>query len=114
MVITVSTVAASSASPSLGRLHAARPSNANGLVTTATVSAFEFLGERRDHRRGAGAGAAAQTGGDEHHVRALQHLDDVVRVLQRRLPPDSRIGPGAQSVGHLRADCQLVAARTRR
>ena len=45
----------------------------------------ELAGEAGDHRRRAGAGAAAEAGGDEDHVGAVERLDDLVGVLERRL-----------------------------
>ena len=65
------------------------------------------LGDLGDHRRGARAGAAALAGGDEHHVRALERLLDVVARLGRRALPDLRVGAGAQALGELVADVQL-------
>ena len=50
------------------------PSNSNGLVTHADRQRAELLRDAADHRRGAGAGAAAHAGGDEHHVRAGRGL----------------------------------------
>jgi hypothetical protein len=67
----------------------------------------ELAGEARDHRCRAGAGAAAQTGGDEDHVGAVERLDDLVGVFERRLPADVRIGAGTQPLGQLAADLQL-------
>ena len=64
-------------------------------------------GERGDDRRGAGAGAAAQAGGQEDHVGAVEHLEDLLGVLERRLPADLGIGAGAEPLGELAADLQL-------
>ena len=59
--------------------------------------------------RGAGAGAAAEAGGDEDHVGAFQRLDDLVGVFQRGLAADLGIGAGAEAVGEL--DAELDAHR---
>ena len=64
------------------------PSNPNGLVTTATVRASSSLASDGNHRRRARARAAAQPGGDEDHIRALEHLDDLRRCF--RAPPGVR------------------------
>ena len=74
------------------------------------------LGDLGDHRRRAGAGAAALAGGDEHHVRALERLLDLVAGLGRRALSDVRVGAGAEALGQLVADVQLdvgVAHRER-
>ena len=55
------------------------------------------LGDVGDHRGAARAGAAAHPGGDEDHVGAFQRRGDLLPVLQRRLPPDLRVGAGAQA-----------------
>src|SRR5438445_466618 len=57
--------------------------------------------------RAAGAGAAAHAGGDEDHVGALQRRQDVLLVLQRRLPADLRVGARAQALGDLRPELDL-------
>src|SRR4029077_15085513 len=61
----------------------------------------------RDHRRAAGAAAAALAGRDEDHVGALEHLLDLLPVILGRLVADIGIGPGAQSPGELAADIEL-------
>ena len=74
------------------------------------------LGDLGDHRRGAGAGAAALAGGDEHHVRALQRLLDVVARLRGGGQADVGVGARAEALGRLVADVQLdvgVAHRER-
>ena len=45
----------------------------------------ELAREAGDDRRRAGAGAAAEPGRDEDHVGAVERLDDLVGVLERRL-----------------------------
>jgi hypothetical protein len=45
--------------------------------------------------------------GHENHVGALEHLFDLVPVILRGLPPDLRLGAGAQSPGELAADIEL-------
>ena len=66
-----------------------------------------LAGQRRDYRRCAGTGAAAQPGGDKDHVRAFQRLDDFFRVFQGREPANVRVGPGAQTGGEPHAELQL-------
>ena len=57
----------------------------------------QFLADFADHGGGPGAGAAAQPGGDEHHVAALQGAADGVGGLDGGFPPDVGVGPGAQA-----------------
>src|SRR5690606_25593089 len=59
----------------------------------------------------AGAGAAAEPGGDEHEVGTGERLEDLVRVLERRLAADVRIGAGAEALRQLAADLQLDGGR---
>ena len=79
------------------------PSKWNGLVTTPTVRMPSFLGAARDHRRGAGAGAAAHAGGDEHHVRAVQMIADLVDHLLGGGAADIGLRAGAEPFGDLHA-----------
>ena len=65
------------------------------------------LGDLGDHRRGAGAGAAALAGGDEDHVGALERLLDVVARLGGRAVADLRVGAGAEALGQVVADVEL-------
>ena len=73
----------------------------------AAAVAAELAGDGGHHRRGAGAGAAAEAGGDEDHVRALEGVADLLRVLDRGLPPDVGVGARAQALGQLAADLDL-------
>ncbi len=113
MAITVSTVHASSRQALVGLPHAPRAFEPERLGDHRHRERVQFLGQRRHHRRRARARAAAQAGGDEHHVGALQQLDDAVGIFERRLPADPGIRSGAQAIGDLRADLQLVAQRSK-
>ena len=88
------------------RRRAARrlPSKSNGLVTTPTVRMLRSARHARDHRRRAGAGAAAHAGGDEHHVRAIQVAIQLVRRLFGRGAPDLRLGAGAEALRDVRPE----------
>ena len=57
-----------------------------------------FFGDLSNDRRCTGAGAAAHTRGDEHHVGALQHLGNTFTVFHRRLATDFRISTRAQAL----------------
>ena len=52
----------------------------------------EFLGDLGHDRRGAGAGALAHAGGDEHHVGALQRGTDVATRRLRRCAAGLGVG----------------------
>ena len=91
----------------LGLLAALGPFETEGLGDDGHGERAQFLGERRHHRSRASAGAAAQAGGDEHHVGAFQQVDDALGVFERGLPPDRRVRARAQAVGDLGADGQL-------
>ena len=73
------------------------------MVTTPTVRMPSFLRDPGDHRRGAGAGAAAHAGGDEHHVRAGEVVADLVDHLLGGGAPDLGLRAGAEPFGHLHA-----------
>ena len=68
-------------------------------------------GEAGDDRRSARAGAAAQARRHEHHVGAIQRLNQLVGVLERRLAADVGIGAGAEPLRQLRADLDLHRRR---
>ena len=50
----------------------------------------ELARQAGDDRRGAGPGAAAEAGGHEDHVGAVERLNDAFGVLERRLAADVR------------------------
>ncbi len=69
----------------------------------------ELLGELRDNRRGPCAGSTAHAGGDEHHVRTLEEIDDSVAILECRLSADIGIGAGTEALGHIAPELQRGA-----
>ena len=79
--IRLSTLASSSADAVVGLLAAALALELEGLGDHADGQDAHLLGHARDHRRRAGAGAAAHAGGDEQHVRAADGLADAVHRL---------------------------------
>ena len=64
----------------------------------------------RDDGRRAGAGAAAHTGGDEHHVGALENLGNGGLGLLGGLLADFGLGACAHASGELFTDLDFVAA----
>ena len=83
------------------------PSKAKRLGDDGNRQRAHFAGQRGDDRRSAGAGAAAEAGGDEDHVGAFERLDDLVGIFERGLAADFGIGAGAQAVGELHAELDL-------
>ena len=78
-------------------------------MTTAIVSAPNSVAEAGNHGRGASACPAAKARRHEDHVGAGELLDDRVGVLERRLPADVGIGPGAKPLRQLGSDLNLDA-----
>ena len=108
MTISVSTTSRRRPMPSSAWRMRCEPSKSNGLGDDADGQRADLvLGDLGDDRRGAGAGAAALARGDEHHVRALERLLDVVARLGGRAEADLRVGAGAQALGQVVADVQL-------
>ena len=97
--------------PSSAWLRAARALEAERLGDDADRQRADLAGEARDHRRRAGAGAAARAGGDEDHVGALQQALDLVLLLERRAVADLRVGAGAEAARHAAADVEVTSAR---
>ncbi len=74
MTISVSACSLSLAMPASARCCAARAFEGEGAGDHADGQGADFLGNLGHDRGGAGAGAAAQAGGDEDHVAALEHF----------------------------------------
>ncbi len=91
----------------LGLLHAALAFERERLGDHGDGERAEFAREIGDHGRRAAAGAAAEAGGDEHHVRAVERFEDFLGVLERRLAADLGIRARAEPLGELRAELQL-------
>ena len=81
----------------VGLLAAALALELEGLGDHADGQDAHLLGHARDHRRGAGAGAAAHAGGDEQHVRAVDGLADAVHRLFGRGAADLGLAARAQA-----------------
>ena len=65
-------------------------------------------GDLRDHRRSAGAGAAAHAGRHEHHVGARDEVGDALHALLGRAAPDLRVRARAEPLGQRVAELDLV------
>ena len=64
----------------------------------------DVTGEAGDHGRRPGSGAAAGSGGDEDHVRALEQALDPVLLVERGAEAERGVGPGAEAAGLVAAD----------
>ena len=95
--------------PLLGHLHPARSLEVERLAHDGHGQDAELLGNLRNHRRCAGAGAAAQTGGDEHHMRAAQAVGDALAHLVGRLT--THLGFGTRTEAGLAQLQQVGSAR---
>ena len=107
MTITVSTQPTSSESACSACCWRRLPSNGERLGDHGNGERAEFAGERSDHGSRAAAGAAAEAGGQENHVRAFEGFDDLVGILERRLAANLGIGARAEALGEFSADLQL-------
>ena len=82
------------------------PSNANGFVTTPTVSASSSRPSSAT-TGAAPAGPTALAGRDEDHVGALERLLQLVAALLGRREPDVGVRASAEPARRLRADVDL-------
>ena len=108
MTISVSTYFCSSAMPASASAHAARAFELERLGDHADGEDAELRGGARDHRRRAGAGAAAHAGGDEHHVAAGEMGADLVQRLFGGGLADLGLGAGAETFGEVGAELDAV------
>ena len=107
MTMSVSTRSLSRSMPCSAWTWRRLPSNANGRGDHADGQRAHLLGDLGHHGSGAGSGAAAFPGGDEHHVRALHRLGDLVAVLLGGAGADLGVAAGAEPSGQLAPDVQL-------
>ncbi len=90
-----------------GLLHAALAFERERLGDDGDGERAEFAGKIRDDRSRAAAGAAAETGGDEDHVRAIERFENFFRVFERGFAADFGIRARAEAFGELRAELQF-------
>ena len=93
----------------LRRTHPLLALEAEGLGDHAHRQDALLPCDLRHHGGCAGAGAAAHTGGDEHHVGILQRLGQLGAALLGGLLAHLRIGACALSVGELLTDLELIS-----
>ena len=92
----------------LGHVHFALAFKGKGLRDDAHGKNAKLLGHFGHHRRGARARAAAHTGGDEGHLRALEGGGDLVAALLGAALADLGVGARAASLRQLRAKLHLL------
>ena len=96
----------------LGLVHAALAFEGERLGDHADGERAHLAGQRGDDRRRAGAGAAAQAGGDEHHVGAFEGFDDLVGIFQSAaLRPTSGLAPAPRPLVSFTPSWILTGAR---
>src|SRR4030095_18034 len=98
MISSVSTTLCSSAMPASAVRMRRWPSKWNGFVITATGGVATSRAGLAIHRRGAGAGAAAHAGGDEHHVGAREMITNLVDDFLCCGSADVRLRTGAEAL----------------
>ena len=91
----------------LGRLHAAAALEVERLGDDADGEDALLARRRGDHGRRTGAGAAAHAGGDEHHVGAVEQLQDLGQRFLGGLAAD--LGPRARAQALGDGDAELDA-----
>ena len=69
----------------------------------------EIARDFRHHRRLAGAGAAAHTGGNKHHIGSLEGRRNFLPAFLCGALPFFRVGTGAQAMSQLFANLDLLA-----
>jgi hypothetical protein len=103
----VSTLAARSAMPRVGVLHAALALEEERPRHDAHRERAHVTRDLRDDRRRAGARAAAHAGGDEDHVRALERVLDALHLLERALLAHVGVRAGAEATREARPELHL-------
>ena len=93
--------------PGVGLHRPATALEAEGPGHYAYGQRAQGAGDVGHHRSAAGARAAALTGGDEHHVGALDDLFDLLTVVLGRLAPDFGIGSRAEAAGEFASDVEF-------
>jgi PAS domain S-box-containing protein len=91
----------------VGDAHAALALEAEGLGHHTDGERAFFPSDLRDDRCRARARATAHAGRHEHHVGAVNHLFDALRVLERRLATLLGIGAGTEATRDLATDLHL-------
>ena len=89
--------------PRFSKPHAALTFKVERLGDHTDGKDAEFARSLRDDRCRASSGAAAHTGGNEHHVRAGQVIADLVDHLLRRGAPHLGLRAGTEAFGDLGA-----------
>ena len=91
----------------LGQAHLPLALKREGLGDDADGQDAQVMGDLRHNGSRTGAGAAAHTGGDEDHLRALEGICDLVLALLGRTLADLRVCTCAAALGELGAQLHL-------
>ena len=83
----------------LGLLHAALAFESEGLGGDGDGERAEFAGQIGNDRSGSAAGAAAEAGGDEDHVRAVESFQNFFGVFEGGFAADLGIRTSAEAFG---------------
>ena len=94
--------------PVHGVIHAGLPLKGKGFGHHADGQDTQLAGHIGHHGGRAGAGAAAHSGGYKYKIRALQVLGNILAAFLGGLLADLRICPGAQALGDLFTDLDLL------
>ena len=94
--------------PAFGEAHTLRAFEMERLGDHADRKDAVFPGRPCDHRCGARAGAAAHAGSNEHHVAAVQVLDNLIDFLFGGCPADFRPRTGAKALSDAQAQLDLT------
>ena len=86
-----------------GKSHPTLPFEMEGFGHHPDREDAEVARSLGNDRSSTGAGAAAHAGGDEHHMRAVEVIADLIDHFLRRRAPDVGLRAGAQALGHLHA-----------
>ena len=93
-----------------GRLRAAGAFKGEGAGDHADGQGADFLGDLGHDGGSAGAGAAAQAGGDEDHIAAFEHFVQLFGRFFGSFAADLRVAASAQAAGDLVADANAGVA----
>ena len=91
----------------LSQAHLALALKREGLGDDAHGQDAQVVCHLSHHRSRTGAGAAAHTGGDEHHLGALERVCDLVLAFFSGTLADLRVGTCAAALGELGAQLDL-------
>ena len=90
--------------------HAAAAFKMERLCNDADGENPHLLGKLCNHRRSAGAGAAAHACGDKNHIRAFERIRDHIMAFLRRALTHLRVRSSALAMGRFLADLDFMGS----